>query len=196
METNTSVGQDARAICAECGKGFSVNDMIRYGAAYVCAACKPVFMQKLAEGAKITSVRKEFAGFWRRFGAVFLDGITLFIVAIILQVAFGISSTQILSGTPASGLVLVLQQFLGFIIGVLYETILIGRFGATMGKMAFGVHVVTSDGSPVSYARALGRYFAKLLSAFTLLIGYIIAAFDPERRALHDRICNTRVVMD
>jgi uncharacterized RDD family membrane protein YckC len=62
--------------------------------------------------------------------------------------------------------------------------------------MALKVHVVTADGGRVSYARALGRYFAKLLSAFTLLIGYIIAAFDPERRALHDRICNTRVVME
>ena len=55
METNTSVEQDARAICAECGKGFSVNDMIRYGASYVCATCKPIFMQKLAEGASISS---------------------------------------------------------------------------------------------------------------------------------------------
>jgi hypothetical protein len=41
---------------------------------------------------------------------------------------------------------------------------------------------------------SVGRYFAKMLSSLTLLIGYIIAAFDEEKRSLHDRICNTRVV--
>lgn len=195
METNTSVGQDARAICAQCGKGFSVNDMIRYGASYVCATCKPIFMQKLAEGASISSGRMRYAGFWLRFGAVFLDGIVLIIVALIFRLAMGLPAIQTINNMPSS-LTLVTQQLLSFITGFLYETLLIAKFGATLGKMACRVHVVTSDGAPVSYGRSVGRYFAKLLSAFTLLIGYIIAAFDPERRALHDRICNTRVVMD
>jgi uncharacterized RDD family membrane protein YckC len=195
METNTSVEQDARAICAECGKGFSINDMIRYGASYVCATCKPVFMQKLAEGASIASARMNYAGFWLRFAAVFLDAIVLFIVALLLRLVLGLPAIQTINNAP-SGLALVTEQLLSFVTGFLYETILIARFGATLGKMACRVHVVTSDGSTVSYGRSVGRYFAKLLSAFTLLIGYIIAAFDPERRSLHDRICNTRVVMD
>jgi hypothetical protein len=33
-----------------------------------------------------------------------------------------------------------------------------------------------------------------MLSAFTLTIGYIMAGIDEQKRALHDRICNTRVV--
>jgi len=196
METNTAVGQDARAVCAECGKGFSVNDMIRYGAAYVCATCKPLFMQKLAEGARVSAAGVRYAGFWLRFGAVFLDGIILFIVTLILQLALSLSVGQAINGGPRSVLLILVQQFVGLMIGILYETILIGRYGATLGKMACKIHVTNSDGSPVSYAKAFGRYFAKLLSTFTLLIGYIIAAFDQEKRALHDRICNTRVVMD
>ena len=77
---------------------------------------------------------------------------------------------------------------------VAYEVYFIGRFGATLGKMALKLKVVRPDGSPVSYMRALGRHFAKYLSAIILLIGYIMAAFDEEKRALHDRICDTRVV--
>jgi uncharacterized RDD family membrane protein YckC len=196
METNTSVGQDARLICAECGKTFRPGDMIRHGAAYVCAACKPIFMQKLAEGARISSGTMQYAGFWRRFAAVLIDGIALFIVAIALQFAIVLSSGQPFGTAPLSPGLLLIQQTVGLLVAVLYETILIGKFGATLGKMALKVHVVTADGGRVSYARALGRYFAKLLSAFTLLIGYIIAAFDPEHRALHDRICNTRVVTE
>jgi uncharacterized RDD family membrane protein YckC len=42
--------------------------------------------------------------------------------------------------------------------------------------------------------RAFGRYFAKMLSWFTLAIGFIIAGFDVEKRALHDYICSTRVI--
>ena len=42
--------------------------------------------------------------------------------------------------------------------------------------------------------RAVGRYFAQWLSAFILYIGYIIAGFDSEKRALHDHICDTRVI--
>jgi hypothetical protein len=42
--------------------------------------------------------------------------------------------------------------------------------------------------------RAIGRYFAKLLSMLILGIGYIMVAFDSEKRGLHDMICDTRVV--
>jgi uncharacterized RDD family membrane protein YckC len=60
--------------------------------------------------------------------------------------------------------------------------------------MACGIKVVRPDGDRVSYARALGRYFAEILSGLILAIGYIMAAFDSEKRALHDHICSTRVV--
>jgi len=45
--------QSHEALCAECGKPFPKDEMIVHGSAYVCAACKPVFMQKLAEGVRI-----------------------------------------------------------------------------------------------------------------------------------------------
>jgi len=88
----------------------------------------------------------------------------------------------------------ILITIVNLCIGATYEIFMIGKFGATLGKMACKVRVVTPEGGRVSYTRATGRYFAKFLSAFTCLIGYIIAFFDDERRALHDRICNTRVI--
>jgi uncharacterized RDD family membrane protein YckC len=65
-----------------------------------------------------------------------------------------------------------------------------------LGKRICNVAVVTAEGKPISYGISVARYFSKILSAITLLIGYIIAAFDEEKRSLHDRICNTRVIMD
>jgi uncharacterized RDD family membrane protein YckC len=87
--------------------------------------------------------------------------------------------------------ILILIQFA---INISYEVGFLGRFGATPGKMACKLKVVTSSGAPISYGRALGRYFASLLSGLILFIGYIMAAFYDEKRALHDRICDTRVI--
>jgi uncharacterized RDD family membrane protein YckC len=39
-----------------------------------------------------------------------------------------------------------------------------------------------------------GRFSAEILSGLIFYIGYIMVAFDSEKRALHDRICNTRVI--
>ena len=54
--------------------------------------------------------------------------------------------------------------------------------------MALGLKVVRPNGGPVNLGRAVGRYFAKWLSSITLGIGYIIAGFDAEKRAMHDMI--------
>jgi uncharacterized RDD family membrane protein YckC len=187
-------GGAGEAVCAECGKIFPIDSTIQYGNVRVCAGCKPVFMQKLAEGAKIGG-QMSYASVWTRFGAVFLDGIILYGVNMAIGLAAGLTLVQSVGAGPTDKLglqmVLVVIQLA---INISYEVIMIGKYGATLGKMAAKIRVVTAEGGRVSYARALGRYFAKMLSAAVCLIGYIMAAFDDEKRALHDRICNTRVI--
>jgi len=68
-------------LCYECGKSFSPNDMMHYGNLWVCAGCKPVFVQKLKEGHSLPGVM-EYAGFWIRFGAKFIDGVILGVVTL------------------------------------------------------------------------------------------------------------------
>jgi uncharacterized RDD family membrane protein YckC len=75
-----------------------------------------------------------------------------------------------------------------------YEVFFLGRFGATPGKMVCGLRVVRPTGEKITYLRAFGRFFACQLSGLILCIGYIMAAFDSQKRALHDHICDTRVV--
>jgi uncharacterized RDD family membrane protein YckC len=183
------------AVCSECGRIFPKDNMIRHGEAYVCAGCKPVFMQKLAEGAKLNTGTLNCAGFWIRFAAVFLDGIVLWIVSVAIRLASGMNVSQAVGIEAANNLTLHwILTFIQFALGISYETFMIGKYGATLGKMACKIEVVTADGGKVSYLRAFGRYFAKLLSYMICLIGYIMAGFDGQKRALHDHICNTRVV--
>ncbi len=51
-----------------------------------------------------------------------------------------------------------------------------------------------ADGTPLSTGRIIGRHFAEMISNMILCIGYMMAGWDDEKRALHDRICDTRVI--
>jgi uncharacterized RDD family membrane protein YckC len=183
-------------VCDECHGIFNKQDTVTIGGVRVCANCKPVLMQKMAEGAHVGGALN-FAGIGTRFGAVFLDGIILGVVNFLMGLVVGGSVSQAAGITPQSqiGMQFVLL-FVQILIGMTYEVVMIGKYGATLGKMAAKIHVVTADGGKVGYGRAFGRYFAKMLSGLICLIGYIMAFFDDEKRALHDRICDTRVVMN
>ncbi len=195
----TAVSGGPRVYCSECGGVFSKDDVITYKDLHVCASCKPLFFQKLKEGVVLPTTF-EYGGFWIRFVAKFLDGLLLYVVGTVLAFFFGIFIALAgESGSPEGPNVVALvgiifMQLLQFAIRAAYDTFFIGKYAATPGKMALGLKVITSEGDRVSYARALGRHFAEMLSALILLIGYIMAAFDAEKRALHDHICNTRVV--
>lgn len=175
--------------CVECGKSFPEDEMLQYEGRWVCALCKPIFFQRLKEGLVAPGLL-EYASVGRRFLAVFMDGILLEIVVAgpILFFTFTNFGRQLPTAESAGMLVF------EYLVPALYEILMIGRFGATLGKMAMGVRVVTPDGLPISYGRSTGRYFAKMLSGIILGIGYLMAFWDPEKRALHDRICQTRVV--
>jgi uncharacterized RDD family membrane protein YckC len=186
--------------CSECGGAFPERDVLKYQESRICASCKPVFFQKLKEGARLPAAMT-YGGFWIRFGAKLIDGIVLGVVNFALSFVIGLAAAP---GYAASGpqnvasagsvAVVVATTVLQIALAVAYATFFIGRYAATPGKMVCGLKVVTADGGRVSYGRALGRYFAEILSSLILSIGYIMAAFDGEKRTLHDRVCNTRVI--
>jgi uncharacterized RDD family membrane protein YckC len=180
------------AVCVECGKIFNMDDMIRHGEDYVCANCKPVFVQKLKEGAKLHGVGLTYAGFWIRFAAKFVDGLILGVPFMAVFFFIGFNAAQ--SGSTEPDVLMLIVQLGFYVINMLYTIFFLGKYGATPGKMVCKIHVVTADGDKISYGRATGRFFAEILSGMICNIGYIIAAFDGQKRSLHDHICSTRVV--
>ena len=172
--------------CSECGMLLGEDELIRIGDALVCAGCKPLFVQKLREGVTVAG-EMVYAGFWIRVGAKFIDGIVLSVVTL----ALGFAGNLVTSNVIASS---ILQNILSFVLSVGYVTYFLGAYSATPGKMACGLRVVRPDGEKISYARACGRCFAEFVSSLILGIGYLMVIFDEEKRALHDRICDTRVV--
>ena len=177
--------------CSQCGRAYPEDELLFYEDMWVCAACKPDFVQRLKEGQRVEG-QLIYAGFWIRGGAKIVDWI------IILTIGFVVTFLMNLMGGITGGanptVFILITNLLKILLAALYSTWFIGRYAATPGKMACGLKVVMPDGANVSYARALGRHFAEWISSMILGIGYLMAAFDSEKRALHDRICGTRVV--
>ena len=158
--------------CCECGNTFPPDDMIHYADAWVCGTCKPIFVQKLREGVGLKGAL-EYAGFWIRLVAKFVDGLVLWLVNFVTGFAAGFVAG--LTGDPNEDTFFVGMQIalflMQFVTSAIYTIWFLGKFGATPGKMACKLQVVTADGGRVSYARACGRHFAEMLSGILFGIG-------------------------
>ena len=210
--------------CAECGGLFATEDLVQIGDRSICAACKPIAVQKLKEGIVTGATEFRYAGFWMRFLAAFIDGLVM--LPVTLPIMFLTGSVRS-AGSPGTGG----WNFLLYFIHLAYSVFFIGRSGSTLGMMACGIRVVRSNGDKVTYLRAFGRWAANILAifigcflagiilgivaAFALsshgrysammllvvplafcgaLLGYLSIVFDKQKRAFHDYLCDTRVV--
>ncbi len=195
---------DGTEVCAVSGQRFPRREMIQYEGKWISAARRDEFFQRLREGVagpedSVVPGRYGYGGFWRRFVARFLDGLILGAcqMVIVLPAMFLLLPGLANGRQPGVGSMILFQvvvQGAAIVIGLGYDLFFIRKYDATPGKMALGLKVLRKDGSKLSVGRVVGRHFANIVSSLTLLIGYIIAGFDDEKRALHDHMCDTRVI--
>ena len=147
-----------------------------------------------------------YAGFWRRWAALFLDQLILsaafYAVVIALAILAGIAGGfgwfgSLDPDTPSTAVIVAYLAFIGayYAAAALYYSLMeSSRHQATLGKMALGIKVVDNQGGRLSFGHALGRWFAAALSYLTLYIGFLMAGFTERKRALHDMAAGTLVV--
>lgn len=146
-----------------------------------------------------------YAGFWKRFAAYLLDKLLLGLCAVIILIPFllffGLGAAfniNEMGMDPAFLFAFIGAYFmLGlvfFVMEWMYFALMESKKGATIGKMALGIKVTDINGNPVTFGRATGRHFGKIISGLTLCIGYIIAGFSQQKQALHDIMAKTLVV--
>jgi uncharacterized RDD family membrane protein YckC len=141
-----------------------------------------------------------YAGFWMRFVAFVIDavlvGIVVWPVSLIMRAVIGFSGSAI--AMPTMGIHLVgglVSLAFSSLVNWLYEALLESSSKqATVGKMVLALKVTDLGGRRISFARATGRHFAKIISGMILLIGYIMAGFTAKKQGLHDMIAGTLVV--
>ncbi|MHB9134308.1 MAG: RDD family protein [Armatimonadota bacterium] len=155
---------------------------------------QPVLPPGYGAGA-VAAAPVEYAGFWLRAVAAILDYIilagTLMVIVVICEVIIVLcnaSDEVFLTGIDKIG------RIVFFIMGWIYFAVLESSpLQGTPGKLALKLKVTDLDGSRLSFARASYRYFGKIVSSI-LFIGYIRAAFNPRKQALHDSIAGCLVV--
>ncbi|MDX6303162.1 MAG: hypothetical protein QOI77_131 [Blastocatellia bacterium] len=64
----------------------------------------------------------------------------------------------------------------------------------TVGKKLIGLRVTDLDGNRISFGKATGRHFGKIISSLICLVGFIMVAFTEKHQALHDQMAGTLVV--
>jgi len=158
------------------------------------------------------------AGFWARLGAFLIDAVVTGLFAVPAYVALMTGDTKIEpcsvdesgrfdpSGTLDNGLCEVPTGGTWALFGVLLAAALVavviyfakleGGSGQTLGKRAVGIRVVDAHtGGPIGTGRAVGRYFARIPSAFVCYLGYLWMLWDRDRQTWHDKMTNSQVVV-
>jgi uncharacterized RDD family membrane protein YckC len=136
-----------------------------------------------------------YGGFWVRVLAYIID-------YIILQVASSVLMAVLLAIVLGSGGVNDVTAGIG--VFSVYGLMLVGNwlyfalmesssYQGTIGKQALKLIVADEHGDRIGFGRATGRYFAKILSAMILLVGFMMVGWTQRKQGLHDLICNTLV---
>ena len=135
-----------------------------------------------------------YAGFWKRFAAVVIDSVVLVAVSALLGWIAGTVYGQATGSYEERT-----AEAIGNVVGVMvwwiyYASLESSARQATLGKLALRIKVVDPQGGRISFGRATGRHFAKLVSGLILMIGYLMAGFTAKKQALHDMMAGCLVV--
>jgi uncharacterized RDD family membrane protein YckC len=154
---------------------------------------------------------EDYAGFWKRVAAFIIDSIVLYLPNLLISYMMGMGDIQSAYQRDLQGAgsdphlmmqamqhmyaamlpTILLQSALQWLYFSLFES---SPWQATPGKLALGIRVTSMDGGRISFLRATGRYFAKMLSAFIFLIGYLMVAWTQRKQGLHDMLASTLVL--
>ena len=143
------------------------------------------------------STTLNLASIGKRFMALFIDGC---IIGIPFLIIYGIAIFAVFSGggqqlRPENFLAIQVFSWLSLVIMVIYEGLMLGARGQTVGKIAMGIKVVRADGGDLTKGQAWGRAaMRQVLVSCLCIINYLPAFFTPDRTTLHDMVAGTRVV--
>lgn len=246
------------ASCAHSNRVLPRSELVPYGDRWIDPEQKDAFVQQLMESGNLRgdadiAVDRIPVGFWWRLLSYIIDYFVVLIPSMLCMIPFWISSATVSMPNdpedPFAGWTALI--WITYAIGVFgsmlvnggYHTWMVGKYRATVGKMAIGAVISNPDGSAIGYGKSFGRWaaqtfvngliigvcvavatflgamimaavvaasgedaaagaliggiFVMMGSVFVgLLLGmfpYWMAGFDAEKRALHDRICATRV---
>lgn len=117
-----------------------------------------------------------YSGFWRRFVAVLLDALFIWIICLITFIPYFIPP-------------------LALIVAAYYHVVFeVSPLRATPGKSLMKIAVVKSNGDKLTIKDSIIRFVVSFLSSVLLCIGYLIALFTEKKQTFHDFVADTIVI--
>jgi uncharacterized RDD family membrane protein YckC len=157
---------DTHKFCTECGRPLTADE-------------QPV------ESSGTQVAIGELARFWPRAFALAIDGLAVVLICALVR---GLLQVPLASSAAR-------QNFFWLVVLLIYKAAMESSpRQASLGKLAFDLRVTCLEGERISLLRALARNVAQPLSALTLYVGFVMAAFTARRQALHDLIAGTLVM--
>ncbi|MCM8773068.1 MAG: RDD family protein [Candidatus Omnitrophica bacterium] len=157
----------------------------------------------------------KYANLLLRLVALIIDGIVLWCIYLIVFRIFFFNSfpslenlvEEIYSGKfkPLEYIFILSRTFASlavfFFISIFYETFLVGKFGATLGKMIVGIKIADENGNKISYGTAFVREVVVknviyCIIFFIAWLGYLWAIWDKRKQTWHDKIARTIVIKE
>jgi len=117
----------------------------------------------------------QYSGFWRRFAALFIDGLILLIPHLILNNLLPVIGPVVLT----------------FLYKPVFES---SPIRATPGKAILGMVVITEEGDRLSFRQAIVRFCMSFVSGIFFCAGYLLNLFTLRRQTLHDLVAHTVVI--
>ncbi|RJO62715.1 MAG: RDD family protein [Dehalococcoidia bacterium] len=133
----------------------------------------------------------EYAGFWRRFAAFFIDAL---ILSLVVRVLFPFQSFWNLQNAWFFIFLAAISNLASTAITVAYTVGFWVWRGQTLGKMVMNIKVLRGDGSNITIGYALLRYLGYIVCGLMLGIGFLWIALDARKQGIHDKIADTVVV--
>lgn len=140
-----------------------------------------------------------YAGFWIRLLAYVIDSLILSVIFCPLGFSVGLvgAAAEVDENSPAWLGLNFLLNGVSVLTGWLYFGLMeSSSWQATLGKRLVKLKVTDVNGYPLSFGKATGRYFGKLLSGMICFIGFIMVAFTEKKQGLHDMLAGTLVLKD
>lgn len=203
---------DGAAFCSNCGQAFAVAAAMARAPMMSSSVAAPIAggVAAVPPYAGYAAVpRVEYAGFWVRFLAFLIDnavmgiGFVLILIPLIFLTGLGGIIGEIHPNEDMNDVGIFMLFALLFLAATvtllwtwLYHALMeSSEWQATVGKRLLGLVVTDMAGQRVSFGRATGRHFAKIVTNMVpAFIGYIMAGFTERKQALHDMLAGCLVL--
>jgi len=125
----------------------------------------------------MNTIAVEYAGFWRRFGALLIDGVIVGLVSLVFKIVS-------LDSMGLSILVAILYQ-------PFFES---SELQGTPGKALLNMRITDLNGQRISFKKAVIRYVMRIVSSLLACLGFLMMLFTDKKQTLHDLVAETLVV--